>query len=130
MGVDYLKGCERMDGLKALLDAAGKSALLDAAGKSETRKMVIDGKTEDMISSYGVIYAAYHGWKRYKIPGCERAVKRFCQYISLHGCTGGATGLFNALNDMTDDDAIQWLKESIDKYVTDKVAMVKYSLGV
>jgi len=119
MGVDYLKGCERMDGLKALLDAAGKS---------ETSKMVIDGKTEDMISSYGVIYAAYHGWKWHKIPKCERVIKRFCQYISLHGCTGGATGLFNTLKGMTDDDAIQWFKESIDKYVTDKVAMIEYSL--
>ena len=114
-----MKGCERMDGLEALLEAAGKSEIMAE---------MIDGKMEATISANGIIYAAYHGWKWYRIPKCERVIKRFCQYISIHGCTGGATRLFNTLKGMTDDDAIQWLNRTIDMYVTDKVAMVEYSL--
>lgn len=106
----------------------GLEALLEAAGESETTEMMVNGKMESMVSVNGIVYAAYHGWKWYNNPTCEQVIRRYCQYISLHSCTGGASKLFSELDGKTDDDAIQWLKETIDKYVGDKIAMIEYVL--
>lgn len=96
--------------------------------KPDIKEMTLDGKPETMLSARGVVLLALSGWKEEGLSASERAMRRYCEYITFHGYQGGATRAVRELEDMSKDKAISWVKRTFSQYVQDQAALVQYIL--
>lgn len=92
-------------------------------------EMMVDGKPETMLSARGVVLLALDGWKAENIPESRDAMRRYCEYIALHGGQTGASAAFSRLESMSMPHARAWVKATFDRYVQDKEAVVQYVLN-
>lgn len=90
--------------------------------------MLLDGKPELMLSARGVVLLALCGWKGEGLEASRGAMRRYCEYISLHGFHGGASAAMAALEAMSTDDAKRWVKLTFNEYVSDKDAVIQYMM--
>ncbi len=90
--------------------------------------MMLDGKPETMLSARGVVLLALAGWKEDGLEASESAMRRYCEYISLHGYQGGASAAMTTLETMSMDDIKTWVKQTFARYVPDKEALVHFML--
>jgi len=96
--------------------------------KPDVKEMMLDGKPELMLSARGVVLFYLSAWK---LDGNEKAhvgIRRYCEYITLHGCRGGAEKALTELDGMDRDEAIAWVKQTFTRYVQDQTALMKYML--
>lgn len=94
----------------------------------DIRKMTIDGQTETMLSARGVILFYLSAWK---LDGNEKArdgLRRYCEYISAHGCRGGASRLMTELDGLDREAGKAWIRRTFAQYVQDQNAMMQYVL--
>lgn len=64
----------------------------------DVREVMLDGKLETMLSARGVLLVCLSAWK---LDGNERAhdgLRRYCEYISVRGCPGGASKALKELD--------------------------------
>ena len=64
----------------------------------DVREMTLDGKPEMMLSARGVVLMCLSSWK---LDGNEKAhdvLRRYCEYISIHGYRGGASKALTKLD--------------------------------
>lgn len=94
----------------------------------DAKEMTLDGKPETMLSARGVVLLALSGWKEEGLSASERAMRRYCEYITFHGYQGGATRAVRELEGMSKDEAIPWVKRTFSQYVQDHAALVQYIL--
>ena len=90
--------------------------------------MMLDGKPETMLSARGVVLLALAGWKEDGLEASESAMRRYCEYISLHGYQGGAEKAFTELEGMDKPQGVAWVKRTFTRYVQDQSALAHYIL--
>ena len=88
---------------------------------------IING--ERHVSTVGVVLLALHGWRTDHKESCREALRRYCQYLAMHGYGKGSKAIWEHLAGMDNQEAAQWVETTFRQFVTDPVAAVEYVLG-
>lgn len=102
---------------------------LSTPGGADVQTAVIDGKAEYVFSGRGVVRLLLSAWKADQNEHAREGLRRYCEYICLHGCRGGAAKAFAKLDGLEREDAITWIKKTYARFVRDDAALVRYVLG-
>lgn len=97
--------------------------------KSDITEMMLDGKPEAMLSARGVVLFHLSAWK---VDGNEKAhngLRRYCEYITMHGYQGGASAALAELDGMDRPQGIAWVKSTFARYVQDQAALIQYMMN-
>lgn len=95
----------------------------------DMKEMMLDGKPEVMLSARGVVLFHLSAWK---VDGNEKArdgLRRYCEYITMHGYQGGASAALAALDGMDKPQEIDWVKKTFAQYVQDERALIQYMMN-
>lgn len=84
---------------------------------------------EHHVSTVGVILMALHGWQIEHKEPCREALRRYCQYLAMHGYGAGSTAIWAHLAGLNNQGATRWIKSTFSRFVVDPVAAVEYVLG-
>lgn len=63
------------------------------------------------------------------LDGNERAhdgLRRYCEYISVHGCPGGASKALKELDGLGNGADAAWIRRTFARYVEDQNALMQY----
>ena len=88
---------------------------------------IING--ERHVSTVGVVLLALHGWRTDHKEPCREALRRYCQYLAMHGYGKGSKAIWEHLAGMDNQEAAQWVETTFRQFVTGPVAAVEYVLG-
>lgn len=88
---------------------------------------IING--ENHVSAVGVVLLTLHGWRIAHKQECREALRRYCQYLAMHGYGAGSTAIWEQLAGMDNQEAAQWIETTFSRFVADPVAAVEYVLG-
>lgn len=97
--------------------------------KPDIKEMMLNGKPEMMLSARGVVLFHLSAWK---VDGNEKAhngLRRYCEYIALHGYQGGASAALAELDGMEREKAVSWVKRTFARYVQDQAALIQYMMN-
>ena len=97
--------------------------------KPDIQEMMVDGKPETMLSARGVVLFHLSAWKVDKNKKAHNGLRRYCEYITMHGYQGGASATLTELDSMGKESGIAWIKRTFDKYVKNQIAMLKYIMS-
>ena len=95
----------------------------------DTRTKIVDGEPEIMLTGRGAVLFAYLAWAIDKLPKGEQVMRRYCQYISMRGCRGGATKILDDLSRLSAENGKKWVENSYDEFVTNDADMFSYVYG-
>ena len=84
---------------------------------------------EQCVPPVGVILLALHGWRTGRKEPCQNALRRYCEYLAMHGYGAGSTAIWEHLAGMDDREAARWIENTFKRLVADPVAAVEYVLG-
>lgn len=101
---------------------------LSTPGGVDVGKAVIDGREEVVLSGRGVVRLLLSAWKTDKNERAREGLRRYCEYICLHGCRGGAAKALAKLDGLSREDAITWIKKTYARFVRDDADLVRYVL--
>ena len=99
------------------------------ADTPDVQEMILDGTPEVMLSARGVVLFHLSAWK---VDGNEKAhngLRRYCEYITMHGYQGGASAAIAALDGMDKPQGIAWVKRTFARYVQDQRALIQYMMN-
>ena len=99
------------------------------ADTPDVQEMILDGKPEVMLSARGVVLFHLSAWK---VDGNEKAhngLRRYCEYITMHGYPGGANAAISALGGMDKPQGIAWVKRTFARYVQDQMELIRYMIS-
>lgn len=99
------------------------------ADRPDVQEMMLDGKPELMLSARGMVLFHLSAWK---VDGNEKAhngLRRYCEYITMHGYQGGASEALAALDGMNKPQGIAWVKSTFARYVQDGRALIQYMMN-
>lgn len=111
---------------RMLQDIRNKTFDLSIPAQQDMRVMEIDGQEEAMLSARGVVLMLLSAWK---LDGNERAhdgLRRYCEYISVHGCPGGASKALEELDGLGKGADAAWIRRTFARYVEDQNALMQY----
>lgn len=94
----------------------------------ETKEVIVDGKKKLVFCPLGVLALFLHGWREHGSQKSHDGLRRYCEYISMHGHRGGATKALAELDSLDIDGAVAWMGRTYDRYVKDGFAMLGYVL--
>lgn len=97
--------------------------------RPDVTEMMVDGKLETMLSARGLVLFHLYAWK---VDGNEKArngIRRYCEYVTMHGYRGGAEKAFAELADMDKVCGIAWIKRTFAKYIQDQKALIQYMMN-
>ncbi len=89
-------------------------------------EMMLDGKPEIMLSARGVVMLALCGWKEDRLEESLSAMRRYCEYIAMHGYQGGARAAMAELENMDKEAAKEWIIDTFALYVKDQMSIIQY----
>lgn len=95
----------------------------------DVQEMMLDGKPETMLSARGVVLMLLSAWK---LDGNEKAhdgLRRYCEYIGVHGYRGGATKALEELDRLGKGADAAWIRRTFARYVVDQNALMEFVLG-
>ena len=84
---------------------------------------------EQYVSPVGVVLMVLHGWRTDHKEPCREALRRYCQYLAMHGYGAGSKTIWKHLAGMDNQEAAQWIETTFSRFVADPVAAVEYVLG-
>ena len=90
-------------------------------------ELVIDEKSEYVKAGCAILVLVYRSWVGES--GSERDIRvlrRYAQYLAMHGYGGGIAKILAEFLWKCDRDALRWIITTYDKYVTDDRAMVAW----
>ena len=96
------------------------------AGEGQVKTMNVSGREELMVTAHGVLNAVYIGWRRDHNAKCKHVVKRYCQYIALHGYRGGWKRAYALLKSADKPEGLNFLSNTLTRYVENQYAMMQY----
>lgn len=96
------------------------------AESPDAKYATIDGKEEVMISGRGAVLLAFFGWRDENNQKAAQSVRRYCEYLALHGYAKGASVIFNQLEGMNKDVGAEWIKTTYREYVKDDREVISY----
>lgn len=82
----------------------------------------------DLFAGVEGIELIYSLWMMGQDEDAENAMRRYCEYIAMHGFHGGASGGMAWLKSAEEDTALDWIEDTFDRYVKDPEAMASYVL--
>lgn len=85
---------------------------------------------EHYVSTVGVVLLTLHGWRTERKEPCQNALRRYCEYLAMHGYGAGSTTIWEHLAGMGDREATRWIENTFKRFVADPVAAVEYVLGM
>lgn len=97
--------------------------------KPDKKEMMLDGKPETMLSARGVVLFHLSAWK---VDGNEKAhngLRRYCEYITIHGYQGGASAALSELDGLDKAGSVAWVKRTFARYVQDQAALIQYMMN-
>ncbi len=84
---------------------------------------------ERYVSGVGVVLMALYGWRIDHKEPCREALRRYCQYLAIHGYGAGSKAIWKRLTGMGNPEAARWIEATFQQYAADPVAAVEYVLG-
>ena len=96
--------------------------------KPDVRETVADGEKQPVVSVKGVILLAWAAWKKDGSEQSRDVMRRYCEYISVHGYRGRASKAMVELEAMGFNYGAKWIKRTFARYVRDSVALMRYVL--
>lgn len=97
--------------------------------KPDVREMMLNGKPEMMLSARGVMLFHLVSWKEDGNEKAHNGLRRYCEYITMHGYPGGASAALAELDNMGKDQGAAWIKRTIARYVQDSSALIQYVMN-
>lgn len=97
--------------------------------KPDVQEMMLDGKPEMMLSARGVVLFCLSSWKLDQNEQAHSCLQRYCEYITMHGCPGGAAKALAELDGLDKPQDIAWVKRTFARYVQDHNALIQYVMG-
>lgn len=97
--------------------------------RPDVQEMMLDGEPEVMLSARGVVLFHLSAWK---VDGNEKAhdgLRRYCEYITMHGYRRGASEALAALDGMDKPQGIAWVKRTFGRYVQDERTLIQYMMN-
>lgn len=97
--------------------------------RPDVQEMMLDGKLETMLSARGVVLFHLSAWK---VDGNEKAhngLRRYCEYITMHGYPGGAGMALAELDRLGEGEDAAWIKRTFARYVQDERALIQYMMN-
>ena len=98
------------------------------AGHGFCRKTV-DGEEEIMFTGRGVVLTVYLAWRDDSLPKAREAFRRYCEYLAKRKYGGSTTDIFDEVRRMGKDRAVDWIRATYGKYVTDDAALIGYIMA-
>lgn len=102
---------------------------LSTPAATDCRKVVIDGKEEIAFTGRGTVLVTYFCWVDDQLPKAREALRRYCEYIAVHGFKGGAAKALAELEALDKDHAVEWIKRTYARYVHDDGALIQFVMG-
>ena len=96
------------------------------ADQPDAREMMLDGEPEIMLSARGVVLFHLSAWKADGNKKAHDGLRRYCEYITMHGYQGGASAALAELEDK--QQGIAWVKRTFARYVQDERALIQYMM--
>lgn len=97
--------------------------------QADIKEMTLDSKQEVMLSARGVVLFHLTAWK---VDGNEKAhngLRRYCEYITMHGYRVGAEKALAKLDGLDNSQGIAWVKCTFARYVQDQATLIQYMMG-
>ena len=95
----------------------------------DVREMMLDGKPEVMLSARGVMLFHLSSWIEDENEKAHNGLRRYCEYITMHGYPGGASAALAELDNMGKEQGIAWIKRTFARYVQDSFALIQYVMN-
>ena len=115
---------------KMLKDIQSGQFNLSTPGGQDFTRGEVDGEEQCLLTGRGTILTVYFIWVEDKNPKAREGLLRYCQYIASHGYKGGATKALAELDAKDDKDAaVEWIKQSYARYVSDDAALIQFVLA-
>lgn len=95
----------------------------------DVREMTLDGKPEMMLSARGVVLMCLSSWKLDGNEKAYEAVRRYCEYISIHGYRGGASKMLEELDVLGKGADAAWIRHTFAQYVSDQNMLMQHLIG-
>ena len=57
----------------------------------ETKEVIVDDKKKLVLCPLGVLAVFFNGWREHGNQQLHDGLRRYCEYICMHGYRGGAT---------------------------------------
>lgn len=99
------------------------------ADKPDVQEMMLDGEPELMLSPRGVVLFHLASWKEDGNEKAHNGLRRYCEYITMHGYQGGAKAALAALDGMDKPQGIAWVKRTFAQYVQDERVLIRYMMN-
>lgn len=94
----------------------------------ETKEVIADGKKKLVLCPLGVLAVFLKGWREHGSQELHDGLRRYCEYICMHGYRGGATKALAEFDGLDMDGAVAWIGRTYNRYVKDGFAMLGYIL--
>ena len=92
----------------------------------DVQEIMLNGKSETVLSARGVLLMCLSSWKLDKNDRAHDALRRYCEYISIHGCPGGASKALEELDGLGKGADAEWIRRTFSQYVKDQNALMQY----
>ncbi|SMC41253.1 hypothetical protein [Papillibacter cinnamivorans] len=89
-----------------------------------------NGKEESALTGRGVILFTYFAWMDYKKQKAREAIKKYCEYIAMHGYGKGSLKALTDLEALGRDEGAEWIKKTYSNHVKDTISMIQYVFGM
>lgn len=99
------------------------------AENPDIREMMLDGKPEIMLSARGLVLFHLASWREDSNEKAHNGLRRYCEYITMHGYQGGASAALAALDSLDKQQGIAWVKHTFARYVQDKQTLIQYMMN-
>lgn len=95
----------------------------------DVREMMLDGKPEVMLSARGVMLFHLSSWIKDENEKAHNGLRRYCEYITMHGYPGGAGKALAELDELGKGEDAAWIKRTFASYVQDEAALIQYMMN-
>lgn len=83
-------------------------------------------KEELVFTGRGTVLCTYFAWLDDELPKALEAMKRYCQYLALHGYGKGASDIWAELEALDKDAGADWIRLTYGCYVHDDAALISF----
>lgn len=94
----------------------------------ETKEVIEDGKKKLVLSPVGMVIFYLNAWRAHGSRKAYDGLRRYCEYICLHGYRGGASKALAEMESLKAHDAAVWIGRTHSRHVKDDSAMLGYVL--
>lgn len=111
---------------RMLQDIQSKKFELSTPFTQDFRKDVIDGEEQILLTGRGVVIFSCFTWKKENNQKAKEAMRRYCEYIAVHGFKGGAKKALAEVERLEDAAAVEWIRKTYARHVHDDKGLIQY----